>query len=158
MAQPGALAHVDDAALISEIAAGAYLKDIASRLGVCKQAVSLRLRKHPEYRQALETRYEQQLDQAQADLERASEPLDIARAREIFRAAAWRAEREFPERWGARAQGVGSAVVHVHIAPSSAVSVSSDGSQVHITGNAALQSVDNSISSDITDVQVIDSE
>ena len=33
-------------------------------------------------------------------LESANDPLNLARARETWKAATWFAEREFPERWG----------------------------------------------------------
>ena len=45
-----------------------------------------------------------QLDDGQLAIQLAREPADIARAREQFKAAAWRAEREFPHRWGAKQQ------------------------------------------------------
>ena len=103
-ATSGALANVDDDAIIAQIANGAYLGQIAAQLGVSKQAVSQRLAKNPNYRPALEHRYQAQLDDAQQAIEVAGDAIDIARARERFRAVAWRAEREFPARWGNRTQ------------------------------------------------------
>lgn len=62
------------------------------------------MRKHPDYQAAKECAIEVQLDDAQLALRLAREPADIARAREMFRAAAWRAEREFPSRWGQKVE------------------------------------------------------
>lgn len=88
--------------LIDRIADGAFLRDLAIESGIDKRRLSERLRKHPDYGSAKESAIEVQLDDAQLALSLAIETTDIARAREMFRAAAWRAEHEFPERWGKR--------------------------------------------------------
>lgn len=87
---------------IEQIANGAFLKDLSAQTGVDKRRLSEQLRKHPDYTAAKEASIEIQLDDAQNAIESAREATDIARARERFRAAAWRAEREFPHRWGAK--------------------------------------------------------
>lgn len=93
-----------DETIIAKIADGAFLRDMAIELGIDKRRLSERLRKHPDYQSAKECSIECQLDAAQIAIECAREAADIARAREQFRAAAWRAEREFPHRWGAHTQ------------------------------------------------------
>lgn len=93
-------AMVDLVPLIDKIADGAFLKDLAKETGIDKRRLSEQLRKHPDYNAAKEASIEVQLDNAQEALAIAKENQDITRAREMFRAAAWRAEREFPHRWG----------------------------------------------------------
>lgn len=90
--------------LIDRISDGAFLRDLAQETGLDKRRLSERLRKHPDYQAAKECAIEVQLDDAQLALRLAREPADIARAREMFRAAAWRAEREFPSRWGQKVE------------------------------------------------------
>lgn len=99
--------------LIDQIADGAFLKDLSKQTGIDKRRLSEHLRKHPDYPAAKQSAVEVQLDDAQLAIELAREPTDIARAREMFRAAAWRAEREFPGRWGSKqdSQGVQVQVV-----------------------------------------------
>lgn len=88
--------------LIARIASGALLRDLAEDLDVDKRRLSEALRAHEEYSTAKELGAEINLDEAQSMIRSACEQSDIARAREVFRAAAWRAEREHPHRWGAR--------------------------------------------------------
>jgi hypothetical protein len=95
-----ALAEFNPETLIDRISDGAFLRDLAKETGIDKRRLSEKLRKHPDYQAAKETAIEVQLDDAQLALQLAREPADIARAREMFKAAAWRAEREFPGRWG----------------------------------------------------------
>ena len=93
------LAKLDPDWAINEIANGAFLRDISAKTGIDKRRLSEQLRKHPDYASAKECAIEVQLDRAQEAIEVAREAQDIARAREQFRAAAWRAEREAPKRW-----------------------------------------------------------
>jgi hypothetical protein len=111
-----ALAAIDADALIDRISDGAFLRDLSKETGIDKRRLSERLRKHPAYQSAKETSIEVQLDDAQLALQLARETADIARAREMFRAAAWRAEREFPHRWGAKTQVSGDLSITVQIA------------------------------------------
>ena len=97
-----AVAVIDPDALIDRIANGAFLRDLAKETGIDKRRLSEQLRQHPSYESAKEASIEVQLDDAQVSILQAKEVSDIARAREAFRAAAWRAEREFPKRWGQR--------------------------------------------------------
>ena len=97
MAAPGALATLDDDAVIERIAAGEYQSHIARQLAVAPQSLHERISKHPNYRAALKARNIGKLDNAQQACE---ELPDLARER--FRAAAWRAERECPDEWGAK--------------------------------------------------------
>lgn len=96
----GALANINTDEIIARIAAGAYQSHIARELGVAPQSLHAKIRTHPAYREALEARNMAKLDQAQNGLEDAA--ADVARAREQFKAAAWRAERECPQLWGQR--------------------------------------------------------
>jgi len=97
-----ALQHFNTDWAIEQIANGAFLKDLSAKTGIDKRRLSEQLRKHPDYKIAKECAIEVQLDNAQNDINNASDALDIARARERFKAAAWRAEREMPHRWSAQ--------------------------------------------------------
>lgn len=97
MPAAGALATLDPIAVIDRIAAGEYLSHIAHKLGVAPQSLHQKLRDHPDYKPAMQTRHQLRLDTAEESL--ATAP-DLARAREQFRAAAWRAERECKAIWG----------------------------------------------------------
>lgn len=46
---------------------------------------------------------ENRLETYQEGIDKAADGLTLARAREGFRAQAWRCEREFPSRWGREA-------------------------------------------------------
>ena len=89
---------------IQQIANGAFLKDISAMTGIDKRRLSEQLRKHPDYPAAKEAAIEVQLDDAQQAIDTAQDTTDIARARERFRAAAWRAEREASHRWGVKSE------------------------------------------------------
>ena len=105
-----ALIHKDK--IISDLHQGKYLKDIAIDLGVTKQALSQYLKDDPEYQTAREEGVAERLDKAAILLEQitldaniriedAKQLLDLARIREIgLKRQEWRAEREFPARWG----------------------------------------------------------
>lgn len=99
-----AVAILTPDAMIDRIANGAFLRDLARDTGIDKRRLSEQLRKHPDYQAAKETSIEVQLDDAQVAILQSAEAADIARAREQFRAAAWRAEREFPHRWGQKSE------------------------------------------------------
>lgn len=96
----GALAHVDDDVVLARVKAGEHVARIAEELGVSRAALSIRYRGHPEYLVAREDGTEARLEDAEIQIQAADDPLNLARAREWFRAVAWRAEREFPARWG----------------------------------------------------------
>lgn len=98
--QAQALEHREQ--IIARLASGELLRDVAASLDVSPAAISQVLSKDPQYLAARESGIEQQLEQWQACIEHAQDPLNLARGREAFRAAAWRGEREFPHRWGAK--------------------------------------------------------
>lgn len=103
-------------AMIDRVADGAFLRDLAKETGIDKRRLSERLRKHPDYAAAKEACIEGQLDDAQKALIDATTQADIARAREMFRAAAWRGERECHERWGQKTEISGNLNFRVVIA------------------------------------------
>ena len=86
--------------IITHVQRGGLLSQIARELGVTPAAISQQLAKDPEYRAARQNGAQARLDQQYENLESADDALKLARARETFRAAAWFAEREFPEQWG----------------------------------------------------------
>lgn len=100
----GALAHINDDEILARIKAGEHASRIAQELGVHKSAISHRYQGKPEYLQAREQGAEVRLEEAEMQIIEASDPFNLARAREAFRAVAWRCEREFPNRWGQRTQ------------------------------------------------------
>lgn len=99
--------------IIEQLARGRYLKDIAIDLGVSKQALSQVLVSDPEYQIAREEGMAERLDEAHRlmaevtenrgiEKEDAKAYLDLVRIREAgIKRLEWRAEREFPNRWGA---------------------------------------------------------
>jgi hypothetical protein len=96
----GALAHINDDEILSRIQAGELAARIAEELGVHKSAISHRYAGRPEYTQARELGTEVRLEEAENEITGAQDSFTLARARERFRAIAWKAEREFPHRWG----------------------------------------------------------
>lgn len=81
---------------------GQYVKDLAESLQVAPEAISQVLAKDPEYKLAREIGAERRLEKYQDGLDQSADALSLARAREGFKAQAWRCEREFPARWGAK--------------------------------------------------------
>lgn len=124
-ANRGALATVDKAAILDRIAAGEYVPAIAESIGVSKQALAQSLARFDKdaYLAARETAAEIRLDEATMEIDRARDAVDLARAREKFRAVAWRAEREHPNRWGSR--------------PTTAVQINGDGMSVAVVSYAS---------------------
>lgn len=90
------------ATILQALTSGRMLKDIADDLQVSPSALSHYLAQDPEYIAAREAGIAVQLDDWQKAMEVATSPLNLARAREVFRAVAWRGEREFPHRWAQR--------------------------------------------------------
>ena len=97
-----ALAILNKQSIIDQVREGKHLKLIAQDFGITPGAISQYLSKDPEYRAARESGAETRLEYQYAAIEEASDQLNLARAREGFRAASWFAEREFPARWGAK--------------------------------------------------------
>ena len=111
----GALATLDHDQVIHRIAQGEYAVNIAKELGVHHSSVYRQLAKHPEYEQAKEEAWHFRLDDALQEIEKAPDPCTLARARERFRAVAWRAERECPGKWGQKTQITGDLSITVQI-------------------------------------------
>lgn len=88
---------------LHRIANGEYQKDIAAEYGVSPPALHYKLKEYSEaHQQAREIGIERRLEDAEQAIDKAEDALNLARAREKFRAVSWRAEREFPHRWSAR--------------------------------------------------------
>jgi hypothetical protein len=100
MAASGALANIDDDAILDRIKAGEYATVIAEELGVDPSALYHRYAHLQEYRQARELGAEVRLETAEREIEGAPDPFRLARAEKKHKAIAWRIEREFPARWG----------------------------------------------------------
>jgi hypothetical protein len=131
----GALANVDMGAILDRIADGEYVPALASELGVSKQALAKALAKRDRdaYLAAREIAAEVRLEEVTMAIEQARDQVDLARARELFRAVAWRAEREHPHRWGAK--------------PSTAIQVNaSDGAGVQIVSYASQDAAQTTVS------------
>lgn len=107
MAEPGALINLDDELILQRIAQGQYAAHIAKELGVSHQALYQRLAKNPRYQLTREIGTDVRLAKLEQDIAQIPDdaaPLALARARELLSHARWRAEREFPHRWGAKQQ------------------------------------------------------
>lgn len=111
--------------IIARIASGELMRDVAQSLGVTPAVISQYLASDPEYQQAKEQGIEQQLERWQNEIEKADSPLNLARAREAFRAASWRGEREHPRRWGQKQEITHSVqpVLHIHAASAPQIAV-----------------------------------
>lgn len=83
---------------------GKNLDDIIGELGlkVSRQAISKALIADPEYQEAKEEWHEARFNKAERMILDAPEAVDVARARAYWQSVSWRAEREFPSRWGAK--------------------------------------------------------
>ena len=90
--------------IIAEVAKGAMLKAVAAKVGVTPSAISQVIGQDPEYRKAREVGAEVRLEEQFEQITTATSQEATSRAREGFRAAAWFAEREFPQRWGQKSQ------------------------------------------------------
>ena len=89
--------------IISLVATGAYLPDIARKFGIKAPAISQQLAKDPEYQAAREIALETRLENREKQLEDAPPIMaEISRASALIRQAQWRCEREAPHRWGQR--------------------------------------------------------
>ena len=99
-----AIQHRDE--IIALVASGKRLSDISAELGlnVSPQAISHALKDDPDYQGAAESYHSCRLDAAERGIDAAADSVDVARARAAWSSVAWRAEREFPHRWGQRTQ------------------------------------------------------
>ena len=86
--------------ILHDIERGKYVKDVADELGVTVSAITMALTPDPRYLKAREAGLERKLETYQENIDSAPDGLALARAREGFRAASWRCEREHQSRWG----------------------------------------------------------
>lgn len=106
-----AIVHRDK--IIERLSKGDRLIDIARDLGVTTHAaISKHLANDPDYQEARAASVEARMDIRETDLENAEDSVTVARARELLSHARWRAEREFPGKWGQKNQSI-SVVVQV---------------------------------------------
>lgn len=92
------------ARIIERIANGELVPEIAEDIGCTHAAIVYACNQHDpqQYQAARLTRSEVRLDKAEHGIQVAVDGLSLARARELFNAVRWRAEREHPDRWGQR--------------------------------------------------------
>ena len=95
-----ALAIVHREEIIEKLSQGKFLKNVAAELNTTPSVISDVLHSDPVYKKARKIGAEVRLSEQYQAIESAPDMLSVARAREGFRAAAWFAEREFPETWG----------------------------------------------------------
>ena len=110
-----ALAIIHKDSIISQISQGVRLSTIAQTLGITKQAISAQLGNDPDYQAAYQSFHDARLDNAEGLLESAIDQIDIARARELWKAYSWRAER-LDRRYAAKQEASGQSITIV-IAP-----------------------------------------
>lgn len=91
--------------ILAKVRDGYILSEIAADLGISKQAISFQLKDDPEYQEAKKEQVESMIAECKKETWAASEPVDIARAREMTKFAFRYAESVDPARWGQRSQG-----------------------------------------------------
>lgn len=102
--------------ILEQIAKGRRLSDIAADLGLrTHSAIINALGSDPEYLAAREIGAEAKMDTREKELEGAAESVTVARARELLSHARWRAEREFPARWGQKTEAKVDATLTVNV-------------------------------------------
>ena len=101
---PGKLAEISQDELLDRLANGESPSAIATSLSVSRPALFYKLRDHPEYQLCREIGMDGNLD-ARLENVMAADDLNSARMEEVkLRRLEWRAEREFPHRWGQKQQ------------------------------------------------------
>ncbi len=99
----GSLANIPREQILQRIASGELAVKVAESLGVHKSAISHAFEADAEYAKARELGMSVRLEMGEQAIEDAGDDLNLARVREIQqRRREWRAEREFPHRWGQR--------------------------------------------------------
>lgn len=149
MATPGVLANIDTDEIIERIANGAIPARIAQELGVTKAAIYYQISDHPLYRKARQSGMATRLDEAEISIMDSRDQLSLSRARETFRATAWRAEREHPSVWGNQQNTI-------QINGNGEVKAGSSGIQITFVAAQPVQC--NTPCNDISDAQVIESK
>lgn len=99
MGEPLKLQGITADELVARVENGEIPSRIATELGVTKAAVYYHLSDHPDYQKARKTGMAIRLDEAETNVIDSNDQLSLSRAREAFRAVAWRAEREHPQEW-----------------------------------------------------------
>lgn len=98
-----AIAILNRDLVLERIRSGDRLIDIAADLGLSSHAAIINaLGNDPEYQDARKVAVETRMEKRESDLEVAGDSVTVARARELLSHARWRAEREFPDKWGQR--------------------------------------------------------
>ena len=110
-----ALAILHKEEILNRVSQGERLSSIAISLGISKQAISSQLTNDPDYQAAYQSFHDARLDNAEGLLESATDQIDIARARELWKAYSWRAER-LDRRYAAKQEASGQSITIV-IAP-----------------------------------------
>ena len=110
-----ALAIIHKEEILNRVSQGERLSSIAISLGISKQAISSQLTNDPDYQAAYQSFHDARLDNAEGLLESAVDQIDIARARELWKAYSWRAER-LDRRYAAKQEASGQSITIV-IAP-----------------------------------------
>jgi hypothetical protein len=130
--------------ILKRMANGDRLVDIASDLGVTRSAISNQLLDEPEYRAARESgalarieKWEQHIEGMNCKEEAAQ--VSLARAREMLAHARWRAEREFPGRWGQKNETTVDARLTIEIVKFGAQQVVSSGAVIEHNQSTAEQ-------------------
>ena len=101
---PGKLAEISQDELLDRLANGESPSTIAASLSVSRPALFYKLRDHPEYKLCREIGMDGNLD-FRLDNVMSATDLNSARMEEVkLRRLEWRAEREFPHRWGQKTQ------------------------------------------------------
>ena len=108
-----AILHKEE--ILNRVSQGERLSSIAISLGISKQAISSQLTNDPDYQAAYQSFHDARLDNAEGLLESAIDQIDIARARELWKAYSWRAER-LDRRYAAKQETSGQSITIV-IAP-----------------------------------------
>ena len=105
MSNAVAIVHKDQ--ILHRVSIGHRICDIAADYQVTQPAISNILGNDPDFLQAREIGAHARIENWEKEIEAIgpdSEQVMLARAREMLSHARWRAEREFPERWGNKTQ------------------------------------------------------
>ena len=109
-----ALAILKKDEILAKVRDGYILREIASELGISKQAIHQQLKDDPDYRAAKIEQAESMIGEAKEKTWAAKDAVDIAHAREVTKFAFRYAESVDSERWGLK-NGPGAVAVQVVI-------------------------------------------